>query len=554
MGSGPRAFAIFLAASGLLYLMASPAVAAQTKHSPAVPHEASAKQAPLALQSSLVLVPVFVYDQARMAQAPKEELPCVRSTVEAFYRLLPTEPYLPENCDAAQIRGLTAKDLRLFQDGVEQKIANVEPAAWWTVVRDNLGWYMQSSDTARGIWGSSDLSRQRLVPPGINRDFYILAYVPRDSKAGCHRIKVEVNRPNALVFARDQYCTGQSPSDPLIGTTRGKELERLLVSEKRGRIPMSLQTATFYTGTDTARVDICLQFPWNDLHRSWDLSQWAIYARIGIMGVVRKQDGTVAARFSDLLYPSYWPTFVQGGEEFKSWDMGATPGAMRHDLDALRLLSGTASEIAPDYAAIKALLSRSDVAWLPTRYETQMDIPPGDYNLEVVLSDEEKFGRAEAPLIIDAYEGKQLALSSVALCKRLRSAAVAAKEATQANFALQYVPLVSKDIWFTPAGDTHFEKGEPLFAYFEVYEPLLSQNSATVELHLRILDASTGKLNEGFAPVDAAPYERAGSSVLRIARKVPIDQLPKGTYRLEVQVTDSAGRSTAWRAANFAVE
>ena len=328
---------------------------------------------------------------------------------------------------------------------------------------------------------------------------------------------------------------------------------------------MSLQTATFYTGTDTARVDICMQFPWNDLYRSWDLSQWAIYARIGIMGVVRKQDGTVAARFSDLLYPSYWPTFVQGGEKIKSWDQGtealmggANPGAMRNDPEALKLLrillSGSASGIAPDYAAIKALLSSSDVAWLPTRYETQLDIPPGNYDLEVVLSDEEKFGRAEAPLIIDAYDGKQLALSSVALCKRLRSAAVAAKEATQANFAPQYVPLVSKDIWFTPVGDTHFQKGEPLFAYFEAYEPLLSHNSATVELRLRILDASTGKLKEDFAPVDAAPYERPGSSVLRIARKVPIDQLPKGTYRLEVQVMDSTGRSTAWRAANFAVE
>jgi hypothetical protein len=231
---------------------------------------------------------------------------------------------------------------------------------------------------------------------------------------------------------------------------------------------------------------------------------------------------------------------------------------MRNDPEALQLLkillSGPASGIAPDYAAIKTLLSSSDVAWIPTRYETQLDLPPGNYNLEVVLSDEEKFGRAEAPLIIDTYEGKQLALSSVALCKRLRSAAVAAKEAAQANFAPQYVPLVSKDIWFTPAGDTRFEKGEPLFAYFEVYEPLLSQNPATVKLHLRILDASTGKLKEDFAPVDAAPYKHTGSAVLRIARKVPIDQLPKGTYRLEVQVTDSDGRSTGWRAANFAVE
>jgi hypothetical protein len=41
--------------------------------------------------------------------------------------------------------------LPVISGGVEQKIASVEPAAWWTAVRDNLGWYMQSSDTARGI-------------------------------------------------------------------------------------------------------------------------------------------------------------------------------------------------------------------------------------------------------------------------------------------------------------------------------------------------------------------------------------------------------------------
>jgi hypothetical protein len=57
-----------------------------------------------------------------MAQAPKEVLPCVRSAVEAFYRLLPTEPYLPGNCDAAQIRGLTAKDFRLFQAVLSRRL------------------------------------------------------------------------------------------------------------------------------------------------------------------------------------------------------------------------------------------------------------------------------------------------------------------------------------------------------------------------------------------------------------------------------------------------
>lgn len=146
-----------------------------------------------------------------------------------------------------------------------------------------------------------------------------------------------------------------------------------------------------------------------------------------------------------------------------------------------------------------------------------------------------------AGIVVREAHASRDELSSLALCKRLRDAAVAAKEAAAANFAPQYVPLVSKGIWFTPAGDTNLEKGEPLFAYFEVYDPLLAQHRApSVEVHLGILDASTGKVIGNFAPVNVAPYQRPGSSVLPIARKIPIGQLPKGAYRLEVQATDSA--------------
>ena len=149
--------------------------------------------------------------------------------------------------------------------------------------------------------------------PFVTTDFHILGYVPRDAKDGCHRIRVEVNRPNLLVFARDEYCGGQSPSDPLVGTGQGKELDRILASEKRSKIPLSLQAATFYAGGNQPLVDLCLRFPWNDLYRKWEPSNWTLYARIGVMGVIRRKNGTVAARFSDLLYPPYWPTFDQGG-------------------------------------------------------------------------------------------------------------------------------------------------------------------------------------------------------------------------------------------------
>lgn len=526
----------------------------------------------ITVRSNLVLVPVFVYDPARIANAPKEELPCARATVAAFFKLLATQPYLPNECDATEVHGLTLKDFRVYQDGTEQQIARMDPAAWWTVARDNLGWYMQSSYTPRGLWESADLSRFKLVPPGINRDFYILAYAPRNSGRGCHPIRVEVDRPHLVLFARDRYCAGQAPSDPLFGTSRGDELTGQLRSTGSGKIRVSLQADAFYSKTNTARVDVSIQFPWNELYHIWDLSKWKLYARIAVTGVVQSKDGTIAARFSDLLYPSYWPTFVQGGARFRSWQLGTAllagrdteaPGFdAQYDVydagaggDKLALtLGGKADEISPDYAAFKKLLESSDPAWLPTRYETQVDVPPGEYNLQVIVSDESKFGRVEMPLVIARYDGKELALSSIALCKRLRDAHVAAEEAAAVNFAPQYVPLVSKGIEFTPAGDTTFSKGESLYAYFEVYEPTVSEHAGTsITVEMRVVDPRTDKVQAAFAPLNATPYEQSGSTTLRVARTVPVSQLPPGDYILQVRASDSVA-TTPWRSANFSIE
>jgi hypothetical protein len=109
-----------------------------------------------------------------------------------------------------------------------------------------------------------------------------------------------------------------------------------------------------------------------------------------------------------------------------------------------------------------------------------------------------------------------------------------------------YVPLVSKGIEITPTADMRFKKEEPLYAYFEVYEPQFAGQSATmVEAHLRILDANTGDVRIGFEPVNAAPYIKAGSSVICIGREINLASLSNGSYRLEVQTTNSTGKSTA---------
>src|SRR5579862_2191125 len=480
-----REWFLMICFAALLCAAASFAHARPIRQNAAASSSPQESQKTITNESLLVLVPVFVYDPSRMENAPKEELPCARADVISFFKLPPSEPYLPPDCDVTEIHGLSAKDFRLFQDGAEQTILRMDSGSWWTLVRDNLGWHIQSSDAPRGIWDLSELAAAKKVPV-INREFQVLAYEPKNDTLGCHHIRVEVDRPNLLVFARNQYCTGQTPSDLLNGTEEGKQLERDSASQKHGKIPLSLQAAAFQTSSPDSRVNVTVEFPWKDLYRKWDTSNWTLYARIAVLGVVRRPDGTIAARFSDLLYPSYWPTFDQGGTKYIAWEKGTSSlsGGIPHQVsgsganlgssdsaygnDTLALtFRNAAGIIKPDTTAINIALDSSDPLWIPTRYKTQLDLPPGDYKLQVVLSDAWSIGRAEIPLTIDAFDGKQLALSSLALCKRLRDATVASKETTTANFALQYVPLVSKGIEFTPAGGASFIQSEPLYAYFE---------------------------------------------------------------------------------------
>jgi hypothetical protein len=334
-----------------------------------------------------------------------------------------------------------------------------------------------------------------------------------------------VDRPGSDVYARDEYCSAKhSSSDPLNGTKIGQQLEREIDSERDGKIELSLQTSFFHADASMSRVDIALAIPWNSLKREWIGKN--LNAAIGVLGKVYREDGTLALRFSDLACCSlddaaHMPVFFWGHPPL---GYGNIVGA---DKDVL-----------------------------PARYETQFDLSPGHYQLQIVLSDGSKFGRLRLPLIVNSYDEGNLAISSLALCKRFhRPQDGPRQEDTIVELAPDLIPFLSKGLQFTPAGDTRFEKGEPLFAYFEVYGPSLAEMSNTkVQTRLRVTNAQNGELKVDTGFRDAASWMQPGNSAIHIGEQIAVDKLPKGSYRLEVRATDSAGGSTPWRAATFTVE
>lgn len=294
-------------------------------------------------------------------------------------------------------------------------------------------------------------------------------------------------------------------------------MEDNLSSAEASKIDLTLQVVPFYTYAGTARVYIKLEFPWKSL--SYEAKADTVYASIGALLMVYNKDGTLAARFSDFACCDN--------------DPNTKPAAKPRSSHAH---------------------STHNTSQIPNRYETQFDLHPGEYQIKAILSDGVKFGRQQVPLIVDNFDGKQLAISEIALSRRIRKVS-SDSPAGSNRTAGGYLPLVSKDIEITPTADTTFKRLKPLYAYFEVYEPALTAKSAiTVEAHLRVVDARTGDVKMNFQAVNVAPYIKTGSSVIPIARGINLRNLSNGSYRLEIRATDSTGKSTPWRAANFTID
>jgi hypothetical protein len=478
------------------------------------------------VESNLVVVQVSVYDKGRMHQETSALRQCWAANDLTFNRVRPSEPYLPKACYEFGIKGLGIGDFHVFEDGIERKIESASFVPWPIAgARDDLGFHNEWSYTPRGKWSSADLKSLR--DSTMRLDFYQISYIPLKPEEGkCHKIQVTVDRPNAVVFARDQYCYTEHPvTDPLNGTGFGKQLETDLDSDERAKIALALQATFFYTASQVARVDIVLEFPWDHLEHEW--FGLDLHANVGVLGEVYDRHGSLVTRVSDFaccMPGSPW--------SFLLFDSVLDPGPyLAADLDPWLPI------------------------FLPSRYETQIDLPSGEYDLKVILGDGKKFGRALTRLKIDPYDGKQLAISSIVLSNRFRDAHAAMVEAEAVNLAPRYVPLVSQGVQFTPVADTRFQRKDHIRIYFEVYEPMLASDpKTTVQARIRIVDIKTGEIKANFDPIDAAPYRRPGSTVFAVAGDFPIAELRKGDYRVEVQASDSAGRSTVWRSASFTIE
>ena len=336
-------------------------------------------------------------------------------------------------------------------------------------------------------------------------EYYIIGYAPPQSAEGsCHTIKVKVDRGGTVVRSRSGYCNIK-PVDLLAGKPIERELESHAVSSQSSGVSGSLEAPFFFTSPNVARVTVAIEIPSTSI--KFEKQKGKFHAQMNVLGIATKPNGAEAARFSDTVNLEFDKKEL---EEFNK---------------------------------------------KPFRYENQFEVGSGEYKLAVVFSSgSQGFGKLEAPLTVDPYDGKQFLVSGLALSKEAHPVAEIA-QGLDSDLIAGYVPLVTAGYEIVPAADYHFAKTDLAIVYFEVYEPLLTgPNPPKVAVELKVVDSKTGQapIDYGFTKTES--LIQRGNPVVPLGLKIPIDKLAPGSYRLELHAVDSAGNSSPTRSSAFVVD
>jgi hypothetical protein len=336
--------------------------------------------------------------------------------------------------------------------------------------------------------------------------YYLLSYTPPESTEGsCHNLKVKVDRGGTTVRARTGYCNVKQV-DLLSGKPVEKTLEGLAEATRAGTIQAPLALPFFFTGENTARVNVAVEIPSDSM--KFSKVKGKEHAEMNIMGIAVKKDGSVGARFSD---------------------------TVRLDLE--------------DKKAI------DEFHKLPMHYDTQFDVASGEYTFKLVFapSGSQDFGKIERPLVVEPFDGKGFAMSGLAISTE-------AKKVTEADAGLDALltegrtPLIAQGMQFTPTGVSQFKSTQSVLLYLELYEPANTTDvPPKLGVQLKFVDAKTGQMKDDSGVVEVTRYASKGNPMVPVPLRIPVAQLGAGTYRCELTAMDSLNR-TAVRKFDFVVQ
>jgi hypothetical protein len=443
-------------------------------------------------------------------------------------------------------KGLDSGDFHVFDKGVEQRINYFKEYDFPAVVTKRAFWEFDT--TAGGIWGAlAGGSGVPYVPSAT----YLIGYIPPALRPGeCRTIQIVV--PNHLVYVnRKEYCRA-TKADAIPSVQDAKladRMERFAKSSKSGAISVSVRAFTF-----------------------WSSGVLSLAGQTSSTGKTSPDasghptgDFTYIVEVHDSKAPATVQIATQFVLPFQFWDYPCRKNAA---VNVLELVYGMNGKIEGRFGDTfrcdrRAVTPQGEVLQktpglkgiVPTLFDTQLELRPGEYEVRVVVSDGKYFGRAQARLQVKSLDVKRLTMSDIVLNSVLRDASWVVRDATR--FTPDPViptPLVSKNVQFLPVPDVPLSQHNPLSVYFEIYKPTFDPLDNAIYYRMRITDGKTGATVMDTEPMSATDFVVPGSEVVPLGLKLDTDKLQKGCYKLEIQASDSIGHQSEWRSAKFTIQ
>ncbi len=435
-------------------------------------------------------------------------------------------------------RGLIAKDFRLFDNSTAQTINYFREQDFPTVDITNQWVFFP---TGSGAWGGSTSYALSGVDPATAT--YLIGYIPPALKPGeCRTIRVVANDRIVVWLNRSRYCAPEASDTTTKNEAKLRlRMENLLRADARESPKVHIRASVFWSSGvlaltgETQKTSTDTEQPTNAFTYVVEVHDSKAPARVQI-----------STSFD--LFPFAWNCRENEDKEL-------------HILGAIYdIRGGVAGQFADRYTCRTIWEDFSKfipglLAAVPSRFDTDLDLRPGDYELRVVVSDGTKFGHSKFPLHIEPLDPQRIGISDVTVCDFLRDASWILRDtAAVSPFPLNPAPLVSKNVQFFPATDNRVRRQAPVSLYFEIYKSSLDTDETALYYNVRVTDLKTGILVMNTGPMSAAKWVIPGNPVIPIGLNLDIKKLPIGSYELEVQASDATGRKSEWRGAKFDIQ
>jgi len=198
----------------------------------------------------------------------------------------------------------------------------------------------------------------------------------------------------------------------------------------------------------------------------------------------------------------------------------------------------------------------------PIRIQRGLGIPPGSYDLYVVLHGRAgKGGKASVlkqPLDVPNYDNGEFTTSSVILAERVEplSSPVTSEQQVERPYAFGTTEIV-------PSPDHKFRKSQELIVLFQIYNQQVSPekqfNIEATYTFYRTENGTERRFNatepQTFTPdlLKGTGYDPGGGAAIQAGQGIPLQSFPEGNYRLEIKITDKLSAKILTENANFTV-